>query len=141
VKTIDTKQAIDKVLDFAKNPLGETRVVDAMEIGEFVRQGDVYLVKIEEAAAWKPTKNRQLAPGTTMGSRHTVDQSVTVLANPAGATVERLARNRARCLGCQIISKDRFTVGHPEHADMSLPEGTYQVMFQVDPASMQRVQD
>lgn len=136
-----TIESINAVRNYALSPFKETRVIDGMKVGEFVRQGDVYLVKIDTPANWKETKNRQLAPGTTMGSRHTVDPSVKVLANPQGATVERVGRNRARCLGPQIISKDRFTVGHPEHADMSLPEGNYQVMFQVDPQSLQRVQD
>lgn len=136
-----TTESINAVREYAISPFKEIRVVDGIKEGEFVRQGDVYLVCIDKAAGWKATKNRQLAPGTTQGSRHTVDASVMVLANPNGAQIVRVARNRARCFGPQVVSKDRFTVSHPEHADISLPAGTYQVMFQVDPQSMQRVRD
>jgi len=138
MKTID---AIHAVIDHAKSPLKEARVIDSIEVGQFVRQGDVYIQRIAKADNWKATLNRQLAPGTTLGSRHTVDSSVTVLANPRGARVERLGNDRARCLGPQLISESRFTVSHPEHADMSLPGGCYQIMFQVDSQSMQRVKD
>ena len=136
-----TLDHVGEVLDFAKDPLKETRVVDSIEIGQFVRQGDVYIQRVGSAGDWKATENRQLVPGTTMGSRHTVDASVTVLANPNGAKVERIERNKARCLGPQLLSKDRFTVSHPEHADMSLPGGIYQCYFQVDSQSMKRVED
>jgi hypothetical protein len=139
----EVAQVVGEVRDFAQDPLKETRVIDSVEVGQHVRQGDVYIQRVAAPAAWKETKNRQLAPGTTMGSRHTVDESVKVLANPAGAKVERTTDNRFpfRCNGPQIVSEDRFTVSHPEHADFSLPAGTYQVSFQCDPQSMQRVQD
>jgi len=136
-----TLNHVGEVLDFAKDPLKETRVIDSISIGQHVRQGDVYIQRIASVNDWKTTENRQLAPGTTMGSRHTVDGSVVVLANPNGAQVERITRNKARCLGPQLLSKDRFTIAHPEHADMSLPGGTYQCYFQVDSQSMKRVED
>jgi hypothetical protein len=141
MKTLDTTAAVGAVLDYAKDPMAETRVVDEILPGQWVRQGDVYLVRTERREGWKETRNRQLAPGTTMGSRHTVDDSVTVLANPEGAKVERTAPGTFRCRGPQVVSADRFTVSHPEHADFSLPAGIYDVCFQVDPQTLQRVQD
>ena len=138
----ETIEQVSSVRRFAESPLKDTRVVDEIEIGQWVRQGDVYLTRIAAPSEWKETKNRQLAIGTTIGSRHTVDGSVTVLANPEnGRVVRSNIRGRAKCFGPQVLSPDRFTVEHPEHADISLPGGCYQVQFQVDPASMQRVQD
>lgn len=136
----EIRETVGAVRSFAESPLKETRVVDAMEIDDWVRQGDVYLVRIARADDWKETKNRQLAIGTTIGSRHTVDDSVTVLANPTNGQVMREGVKTV-CRGPQVVSNDRFTVGHPEHADISLPGGTYQVQFQVDPQSLQRVKD
>ena len=140
MKTIETT-VIDQVIDHAKSPFKESRTVDTIDIGQFARQGDVYLVKIDSIKFLKTTDNRQLAPGSTLGSRHTVDGSVSVFVNPYGAQVERINEAKFRCVGPQIESKDRFTVSHPEHADISLPAGCYQVMFQVDAANQRRVAD
>ena len=134
---------LDHVIAHAKSPLKDTRVVEAIKTGQWARQGDVYIVAIDPAEVenWKPTDNRQLAHGETAGSRHTVDSSVTVLANPGGYTTQVISRGVARLLGPQIQAKDRFTVSHPEHADISLPAGNYQVCFQCDPQTQKRVQD
>ena len=60
-------------------PMPEVRFVDKMETGQFARQGDLYLVKIEAVPqGLKKTSNRQLAPGATQGSRHTVGFGATI---------------------------------------------------------------
>lgn len=139
---LDVKEKVLEIRSYAESPLKEARVVDEMALGEWIRQGDVNVVRIEAPAKWRETLNRQLAIGTTIGSRHTVDESVTVLENPENGVVKRSSGlSTAVCLGPQIVSKDRFTISHPEHADFSLPPGCYQVQFQTDPSTQQRVQD
>ena len=49
-------------------------------IGKGGRQGDIYAYAIKDFNVQKSTitENRQLAPGTSSGSRHTVSDNVTV---------------------------------------------------------------
>lgn len=136
-------EATQAVREFAACALKDTIVVEGLANGEGGRQGDIYIVRIEAPnREWKETKNRQLAIGTTAGSQHTVDESVKVLQNPQnGVVLKASGLSKAVCLGPQLCSEDRFTVSHPEHADVSLPAGTYEVSFQMDPSTQQRVQE
>ena len=129
---------------YFNNPLGETRIIpESMAISAWARQGDVYLTRIEnfDRTGFEKTANRQIAEGSTKGSRHTVDETVTVWKNktenktPAHNGVGFLS------LGPVIESKDRFHLSHPEHADLSFPGGCYQVSFQTDGQTMARVLD
>lgn len=137
---MNTVEIVSEVVNYAKSPLKEIRVVEDIAIGQWVRQGDVYMECIQSPSGWKETSNRQLAIGTTNGSRHTVFDNVTVLKNPENGVVKKTSTG-AICMGPQVVNEERFTVSHPEHADMSLPAGCYQVRFQVDARSYQRVQD
>lgn len=141
MKTIT--EVIAKVQESAKSPLKEARVIDDIQVNQFVRQGDLYIIRIGSAPAWKERQDRQLVAGSTQGSRHTVDASVKVLDNPNCGRVEITDHNRltARCIGHALVADTRFTVSHPEHCDMSLPAGCYMTQYQVDPRSMQRVLD
>jgi hypothetical protein len=137
---MNTIETVSEVVNYAKCPFKDTRVIDAINVGQWIRQGDVYLERIGSPSDWAETPNRQLAIGTTNGSRHTVFDNVTVLKNPENGVVKKTSTG-AVCMGPQVVSKERFTVSHPEHADFSLPAGCYQVRFQVDARSYQRVQD
>lgn len=135
-------EAARAVRDAATMPLTELRHIAIIAIGEHVRQGDLYIVRIEACSDWKPSKNKQLAPGETQGSRHMLDGPAVMLENPNGAQVRTNRRTGAfSCPGPQIQARGRFTVTHPEHADFSLPAGSYQVYFQVDGQSQRRVLD
>ena len=144
-KTIEqTKINISDIQAFASQASNDVRIIDKMETGQAVRQGDVYLRKIEgfNSKDYKETNERKLAPGNTPGSRHYIDsmsgvkiwtnsQTNNVVMNEAGIT----------CLGPVIEATKSFKVTHPEHSHFYLPEGTYQVSYQVDPATMRRVLD
>lgn len=112
-----------------------------MGIGEAVRQGDVYLTRLADLPDDRgaATDNRQLAPGSTRGSRHIVaaQSDVTITAPPKGSTV---------LVGPVIESRSRLLVEHPEHGHIDLPPGIYQTSFQRDYAreraeEIRRVQD
>lgn len=141
MKTITLENTLSQVREFATSPLGDVRTVDAIAVGQFVRQGDLYIRRIKApTTGWKETQNRQLAPGSTQGSRHTVSESVRVLVSPT--PMQRRSTERGLAFeGPQLVSKDRFTVSHPEHADISLPGGCYEVLYQSDFQSQQRAKD
>lgn len=105
-----------------------------------VRQGDVYLrpyrgqsltyryargqVIIDRATATEEIQDRQLAPGTTQGSRHIVEGQ--------GVRLFRHARPNHPLIGPVLVVTDRCTITHPEHAHISLPPGEWQVTYQDD---------
>lgn len=102
------------------------RYIDAIKVGEFIRQGDVYLERIEkrDMESYKTvTQDRQLAPGTTKGSRH-------IVAASSNVTIYTTENVHSFLMGPQIEAKDRFVLEHPEHAHFSLPAGTYQARYQ-----------
>lgn len=104
-------------------PMPDTRIVDAIAVGQAIRQGDVYLLRIERPAALGAMiADRQLAPGTTQGSRHVLGDGPGI---HAGGSDDPL-------LGPVIIADERFVLAHPEHAHFSLPAGCYQVRYQQD---------
>lgn len=133
------QQTIEQIKKSSLSPLKETRVVDAIEVGQFVRQGDVYVIRIESVPPdLNRTSARQLAPGSTQGSRHTVSDAVTVFER----NMDRINSEFGLAFAGPIIeSADRFTVMHPEHADISLPGGCYEIRYQSDFASQQRAKD
>jgi hypothetical protein len=88
--TMTIEQALDQVtaaVEHIKND-AEQRFPDAANVGDAVRQGDIYIQKIDTVTTtplfYKPLSNvkypMQLAPGNTQGSRHMLEES-------AGATV------------------------------------------------------
>jgi hypothetical protein len=96
--------------------------VDEVPIGAACRQGDLYLQRIPSVPDdAEPTDDMQLAPGSRPGARHRV----------AGqAAVFRRTRAPDLLHGPVVVALERFVVGHPEHATLSLPAGVYQVRYQ-----------
>lgn len=115
----------------------EVRHIEKMEVGQVFRQGDIYLHRVAaDHLRGEKTQNRQLAPGSTQGSRHCVGDNVSVFmgVKPPATAIRAL-------IGPVIVSDERFTLRHPEHAHGSFPAGTYQVTYQLDPRTMQRSLD
>ena len=127
----------------ASPPAAETIVSDAeqriheMEVGDSVRQGDVYLTRISRlprGAVEVKQPDRQLAPGTTQGSRH-------CLRSLDGVRVYHFAQP-GPLDGPVIEAESDWAVEHPEHGDYVLPPGTYAVTYQRAFADeLKRVQD
>ncbi|MHC4977037.1 MAG: hypothetical protein ACYTF7_10590 [Planctomycetota bacterium] len=103
----------------------EVRVINEARPGYKIRQGDVYLefLAVTPSNVGPLTTDRQLAPGSTQGSRHVAEGDVTVYAAPTGASA---------LTGPVIVAKDRWTLTHPEHAHFDMPAGTCRVTFQRD---------
>lgn len=111
----------------------ETRYVTAIAVGDHIRQGDVYIVRIADAAHGEITQDRQIAPGTTLGSRHVVEGAATIYA--------RRTTERDPAVGPMIVATETWRLTHPEHAHYVMPAGTYQVRYQVDERTRRAVQD
>lgn len=118
----------------------DVRRVESMEKGDVVRQGDVYLVRIEDGAGvGAERKNNQLAPGVSKGSRHILSGPATTyepVGVPSGCGISDTA-----LLGPVVVASDRVVVTHPEHAHIDLPAGKYQCLYQMDARTQRRVQD
>ena len=93
--------------------------------GDSWRQGDVYitlLAGLPEEVVSEGQPGLQLAPGTSQGSRHCLD-------NLDGVQVYRL--RRPGMLDGPILATTRErTITHPEHGDLVLPPGTYAISYQ-----------
>lgn len=88
-----------------------------------VRQGDVYIQKVDALTSNIRLTGTtiQLAPGTTIGSQHTVEQSEnTRIYAPVGNVLQ----------GPQIDSDIEFPVKHPVHGDFIFPPGKYVATYQ-----------
>jgi len=112
------------------------RFPDAATDGDGFRQGDVYIWK-RDKLPMNVTKTKcvlQLAPGTTKGSRHCLDSS-------DGATM--FVVDDADALQGPWLKLDcERTVTHPEHGDVVLPAGCYEITYQRAYADeLRRVQD
>lgn len=111
----------------------ETRIVKAMGVGEHVRQGDVYVVRIDTLPqGMEKTPTRQLAPGSTQGSRHVAEGDLQVY---------RRTDTREAGIGPVVRALAEWRLAHPEHAHCLLPAGDYQIRLQVDERTKRAVAD
>jgi hypothetical protein len=111
--------------------------VEAASIGDVVRQGDIYLTCLESLPKGKETQERQLAPGTTQGSRHVLDGDCEIV------TVNTFKSFNPVLIGPAFKCVGNVEVTHPEHKNVILPQGTcWQVTYQqVHAEEVRRVQD
>lgn len=138
-----------EIADAGVSPDRDIRYVRSGAVGQNCRQGDVYLLRVAKRPECYATKssNRQLAPGTSKGSRHILDGAVTVFTAPEAASRDAVSRlpgvsgGRLLLPGPCVEADERFTLTHPEHAHHSLPAGCYVTVYQLDQRSMRRVQD
>lgn len=136
-------ETVDRVMAKIESEAGERvcrdeRFILNHEIGKVVRQGDIYLHCVaEDHPRGEKLKSRQLAAGTSQGSRHIAEGNVDVY---EGVALPEWC-GRGYFLGPVIVSTERFPVTHPQHANYSLPAGTYQVTHQTDARTKQRVID
>lgn len=114
-----------------------TRHISEMNIGNVIRQGDIYVEKVDDNHHHASDKAmRQLAIGNTQGSRHIADGDVEIF-SPS---------EKSPLVGPVVKAQSRWILTHPEHGHFSLPAGCYQVRYQRDYASeraeeIRRVQD
>lgn len=109
--------------------------VASADIGDVIRQGDVYLTRIAALpGSAKPIEDRQLAPGTTQGSRHTAQGSCRVYAADRDDCIKAIRRARPDISDADAaglipgplveVTGNDCVIAHPEHGDRGLPDGT-----------------
>lgn len=148
-KINEVKEVHDSILEAAISAIDETIHTDAIEIGEHVRQGDLYLTRV--SLSWphgRELPGRQLVAGSSPGSRHIAEGPLRMYAgDPASKEICGLlsgaenSRVRALLTGPVVVADDRWINAHPEHADHALPAGCYQITYQLDPREEVRVRD
>lgn len=115
----------------------KAHAIPFMDPGDELRQGDLYVTRIAEvpAGAVKVERpDKQLAPGTTQGSRHCLRslKSVTLYCIAQPGPLD----------GPVIEARRAFWVDHPEHGNRQLPAGVYAITYQRAFADeLRRVQD
>lgn len=142
-KSTTTEAAIERIKKSARS-MPEVRVIPDMKIGQVVRQGDIYIERVAAIEGkGKAIKSRQLAPGTTKGSRHIVSESEGVTIWESKPTLNGKAAFQVGP-GIQCLAGSDLVVTHPEHAWKKICNLTarfYQVWFQADYARKTRVKD
>jgi hypothetical protein len=138
-KTLET---IEKIQRSARH-MPEVRVITGMKIGQVVRQGDIYIERVAAIEGkGKAIASRQLAPGTSKGSRHIVSESEAVTLCESKPSLNGKA---AFQIGAAIEAQGDVTVTHPEHAWIKIigdkVKQFYQVFFQADYARKERAKD
>lgn len=126
-------------------PETDLRVTRRLEIGSVIHQGDVYLHRVpNEHPRGAELGTRQVAVGTSVGSRHVVQGSRLAVFEgmkyPSGFSEPAWVRQNA-LLGPVVVAEEEFALTHPEHAHHQLPAGVYQVTYQADMVSMRAVAD
>jgi hypothetical protein len=141
---LDTKatQALESVTSAGRVPDTTVRDATQLTVGQAVRQGDVYLARIPDAAPCgaQLKGQSQIVAGESLGSRHIMagDFKLYVRGSytPKGVEVD------AAWGPVIAVGKKGATLTHPEHADVQLGAGhLYQTWQQVDPETRLRVQD
>lgn len=108
------------------------RLFDDFPVGSVSHQGDLILVAIAAVPkSAKPRANRQLAEGTTQGSRHVLTRG-DVFDCSAGEVVKAIKKATgcdvdAKYIGPVFVSPNNPTardLDHPEHGPQGFPAGT-----------------
>ena len=123
---------------------GETERIATASPGDVVRQGDLYLVCLADAPKeGKIIQDRQLAPGTTQGSRHVVEGDCVIRTKNTNAIQQLHPSTPKELIGPSIECISDCPVTHPQHGDKILPGGTsWGVVYQRAFADeIRRIQD
>lgn len=124
--------------------------IGTASLGDVVRQGDLYLVCLGDMPEGAESKERQLAPGSTQGSRHIAKGRCRILVpkdrSSVAELIARVVRGAAipdELVGPVIRCVGDVTIEHPEHGHKCLPKGSmWAVVYQRALAKeIRRVQD
>ena len=139
----------------AEKAPSQTRQHQNMCVGQVAHQGDVYIVKLtQRPTCWnvENEQSRQVALGTTEGSRHCASygrvfwpdsrsNAVQEVAKLIPGYTNKLGAGAEACIGPVVESETGWTLTHPEHAHHEFEAGTYLVLYQLDRRTMRQVRD
>lgn len=149
---MDAKMLIEKIAAEAATNRNEPKFVRVMHIHDIVRQGDVYVECIVEPIPGKLRGHNQVAVGNTVGSRHVATCGVAQekeggRGKPSETLkVYELSPTRGfgmiiGAAGVYVHSTERWTLTHPQHANITFPAGWYRVGYQLDMNTQRAVLD
>ncbi len=144
--SVDALQRICEAVEKIRND--EEAVVGSVSYGDVVRQGDLYLIVLSELpVGLLPITDRQLAPGTSQGSRHVLEGGCDIFEIPENlkkTAIEMI--NWACCLktkdalhpgrdgvliGPAFRTVNHVVLTHPEHGNRVLPDNeNFVVVYQ-----------
>ena len=126
----NVSETMKHIEEFAAMADNETRYVRQMDVGQVIRQGDIYVTRLPDGTQLgKETTQRQLAPGSTNGSRHVIDGDTHVVSRNGNALIGPVFR----------VDGDQCEISHPEHAHVVIfQRGVYGVTYQRDFAQEER---
>lgn len=138
------EQAVDAVTK--TKPDKAVRITRRIEIGSVLHQGDVYLHCVADDHPRGKQIGRdqtQIAVGTNAGARHVIEGKVRVFEGKKLPDTVKVTNARIipEILGPVVVVEEPASLTHPEHANHNIPAGTYQVHYQLDLRTMQRVAD
>ena len=130
---------MEKVRSSAGSNPTKVRYVASMSVDEWVRQGDVYVIRVPDGHPRKePLGTRQVALGVGHGSRHVAEgQMVQVFK----AIEAKNGEGPIILDHCIVESPERWALTHPQHAHFDLPAGSFLIRHQLDAATRRRVED
>lgn len=149
-KVISASKAYSQVLSSVeKIKNDEHAVIPTMSPGDVVRQGDLYIIALGNPISRGKPASRQLAPGTTQGSRHVAEGDCDVLAVDEEKALESIhellpaTKGQRLFVGPMILARGPVRIAHPEHGDRTIPgDAAYIVTYQRAWASeIRRTQD
>lgn len=129
---------IEEIHAHGKSIANDSIVRVTPEIGVPVAQGDINLWLLSKLPdnAIETVPNRQLAPGTTRGSRHCIKAE-----DIPYVKFYRLANPNPLQGGIMVFDRE-VTIEHPEHGDQVWPAGIVAVTYQRrHAAELKRSQD
>lgn len=131
MKTLTAENVLTDLQKHAESiKSGEAQTVGTASLGDVVRQGDLYLTVIEALPpSAKKSKQKQLAPGTTQGSRHIADAQTFEADKGEIVSAIRKANPNAlpdveRFIGPLVVFSEASPVMHPEHGWVTMPAGS-----------------
>ena len=127
------RKSLGKQASFQERIVNDaSKLHHSFEVGDVAHQGDLIIVRIASLPkSAKPRANRQLAEGTTQGSRHIMtrgevydadrDEIATMIAAATGVQVD------SRYVGPVFVPPSDPTaddLAHPEHGNQGFPAGS-----------------
>lgn len=123
-------------------PDTEIRICRRIEIGKGIHQGDVYAFRVPDdhpKGTCFGTSRTKVAVGENEGSNHFAEGNISVYMGMKFP--EGFNSPMKECLGPVVVADDTWCLTHPKHAHHQLPKGTYQITYQLDYRTQQRVLD
>lgn len=117
----------------------EVRFIQACEVGQGYRQGDIYIYRVaDNHPRGKKLGTHKLAIGEGEGSNHFAEGEIELFEGKKAP--DFLAQTTF--LGPVIVAPKGFKNTHPRHAHCHMEQGgVFQVTHQMDARTLQRVRD